>query len=136
MGAKKGQLFVVSIVFMIGMIFAVQQVLFNYSRVQMSSPFEIHDAEVFDNILDIVNRTAMESYYCNETKDGFHGRLESLKASFLEEFGRDYSIEILYTLDCSKWENSPPNSAPLSLSLSVNRQGRDTRGTFQIYHGQ
>lgn len=136
MGAKKGQFFVVSIVFMVGMIFAVQQVLFNYSRVDMSSPFEIRDAEVFDSVVGVVNRTVKESFYCNDTKDGFQGRLDKLKASLLEEFGREYSIEILYNLDCSKWGNSPPNPAPLSLSLSVNRQGRDTRGTFQMYHAQ
>lgn len=134
MALKKGQMFIISIVFFIGMIFVVQQALFNYSAVDMSSAFEIHDAEVFDSILGIVDKTITESYYCNETKDSFQERMEKLKASFLEEHGKEYSIEILYTLDCSNWDNFPPNPAPLSLGLSLSRQGRDTRGNFQLYH--
>lgn len=129
-------MFVVSVVFLIGLIFVVQQALFNYSAIDMSSSFERHDAEVFGNVLGILNKTVVETYYCNETKDGFAERIEQLKASFLEEFGREYSIEILYSLNCNRWNNVPPGPAPLALTLSVNGQGRDTRGAFQLYHMQ
>jgi hypothetical protein len=134
MSRRKGQLFVVSVVFLVGMIFVVQQVLFNYSAVDMSSAFEIYDTEVFSNIYSVINKTAVETYYCNETKDSLAQNLETLKASFLEEYGKEYSIEILYVLNCSRWNNVLPAPAPLSLTLSVNGQSRDTRGTFQLYH--
>jgi hypothetical protein len=134
MGPKKGQMFIVSVIFLIGMVFVVQQALFSYSEIDMSSPFEIRDGEVFGNMADVVNKTITGSYSCNGTKDSFNERMEKLKASFLEEYGREYAVEILYTLDCSRWSNAPPDPAPLALSLDISRQGRDTRGTFQLYH--
>jgi len=134
MGPKKGQMFIVSVIFLIGMVFVVQQALFSYSEIDMSSPFEIRDGEVFGNMADVVNKTITGSYSCNGTKDSFNERMEKLKASFLEEYGREYAVEILYTLDCSRWSNAPPDPAPLALSLDISRQGRDTRGTLQMYH--
>jgi hypothetical protein len=100
----------------------------------MSSAFEIYDTEVFSNIYSVINKTAVETYYCNETKDSLAQNLETLKASFLEEYGKEYSIEILYVLNCSRWNSVAPAPAPLSLTLSVNGQSRDTRGTFSVYH--
>jgi hypothetical protein len=132
--ARKGQMFIVSVVFLIGMIFVVQQALFNYSSIDMASPYSVRDEEIFANILGVVNRTMAETHFCNETKDGFSMRMERLKASLLEEFGREYTIEIAYQLNCSAWDNAPPQPAPLSLTLSVGGQGRDTRGNFVFYH--
>ncbi|MFH1236852.1 MAG: hypothetical protein V1648_00390 [Candidatus Aenigmatarchaeota archaeon] len=132
MGARKGQLFLVSIVFLIGMIFIVQQALFQYSTIEMSKPFANRDAELFGNIIGVVNRTIVEAYYCNETKDSFGTRMDDIKTSFLEEHGREYSIEIKYDLNCTRWLSS--SRAPLWLSVSLTSQGRNTRGTFSMYH--
>ena len=132
--SRKGQLFIVAIVFLIGMIFIVQQLLFSYSNVDMSSSLEMRDAEIYDNILNAINKTLAESIYCNETDDSFKEKMERLKASFLEEHGREYSIEINYAINCSGWNNAPPSPAPLTFGLSIGRQGRDTRGNFQLYH--
>ena len=136
MSARKGQLFLVSIVFLIGMIFIVQQALFQYSTIEMSKPFANRDAELFGNIVGVVNRTIAEAYYCNETKDSFGMRMEDIKTSFLEEHGREYSIEINYDLNCTRWLAAPPSSPPLWLSVSLTSQGRNTRGTFNMYHVQ
>ncbi len=133
---RKGQLFIVSVVFMIGMVFVVQQALFNYSSVDMSEPFGARDAGVFQNVLRVVNGTMSGSYYCNETTDSFKARMDELKASFLEEHGREYSIEILYTLDCARWENAPPAPAPFNVSIVVTSRDRDTRGAFNLYHAR
>lgn len=134
MGARKGQLFLVSIVFLIGMIFIVQQALFQYSTIEMSKPFANRDAELFGNIVGVVNRTIAETYYCNETKDSFGIRMEDIKTSFLEEHGREYSIAIDYDLNCTRWLST--SSPPLWLSVSLTSQGRNTRGTFNMYHSQ
>lgn len=135
MSRKKGQLFIVAIVFLIGMIFTVQQALFQYSSIDMAKPFQARDSELFDNIIGMVNGTISETHYCNETKDSFALRIEKIKSSFLEEHGREYSIEIAYKLDCARWlAASPP--APLSLDVSITSQGRNTRGAFELYHIQ
>ncbi|MCK4335368.1 MAG: hypothetical protein KAW40_01445 [Candidatus Aenigmarchaeota archaeon] len=134
MGSKKGQLFLIAIVFMIGMIFVVQQALFQYSTIEMSEPFERKDIDLFSNMIEIVNKTITETHSCNETKDSFYNKMEEMKISLLEEHGRVYSIEINYDLDCSKWNNLPPNPGPLKITISVASLGRDTRGTYEFYH--
>jgi hypothetical protein len=133
MGKKKGQLFLVAIVFLVGMIFIVQQALFQYSEVDITEPFMAMDVRIFNNILSGLNQTIRETYYCNETKDSFENRLEDLKTSFQEEYGRTYSIEMLYALNCSNWGKTPPNN-PLTITIAVSGQGRDTRGTYTFYH--
>lgn len=136
MGSKKGQLFLIAIVFMIGMIFIIQQALFQYSSIEMSEPFEREDVELFSNMVEIVNETIKETYYCNETKDSFENKMEEMKMLFLEEHGRVYSIEIIYALNCSNWNNLPPDLGPLKITISIASLGRDTRGTYEFYHEQ
>jgi len=132
----KGQLFLVAVVFLVGMIFVVQQALFQYSSVDISKAFEDRNGDLFGNMVEVVNKTITETYYCNDTKDSFQNRLEDIKTAFLEEQGVEYAVEITYALDCSKWLNSPPNPAPLRATLSVTGRGSDTRGTFLLYHKQ
>lgn len=134
MGSKKGQLFLVAIVFMVGMIFVVQQALFQYSTIKMSEPFERKDAGLFNGMVEVVNKTIRETYNCNETKDSFEDKMEELKISLLEEHGRIYSIEIIYDLNCSNWNNIPPDPGPLKIMISVASLGSDTRGNFEFYH--
>ena len=134
MGSKKGQLFLIAVVFLVGMIFVVQQALFQYSSIQMSEPFERMDVEIFKNMLDVINTTIKETYVCNETKDNFNDKMIILKNTLLEEYGRAYTLEIVYVLDCENWNNVPPNPAPLYMTISVEGVGRDTRGSFDFYH--
>ncbi|UCC91396.1 MAG: hypothetical protein JSV39_03730 [Candidatus Aenigmatarchaeota archaeon] len=134
MGSKKGQLFLIAIVFLIGLIFVIQQALFQYTSIEMSEPFEERGAEIFGNIIEVVNKTIRETHSCNETKDSFENNMEEIKISFLKEHGKAYSIEISYDLDCSKWNNAPPNPGPLKITLSVTGMNKDTRGTYEFYH--
>lgn len=134
MGSQKGQLFLVAVVFMIGVVFAVQQSLFQYSTIEMAQAFASRHVNLYGNIVDEVNATVRNTYYCNETKDSFQQRIEKLKTSFLEEHGREYSIEIVYALNCSNWFSAPPNPSPLRITISVSGEGKDARGTFDFYH--
>ncbi len=136
MGSKKGQLFLVAIVFLIGIIYVVQQSLFNYTSVEMSEPFENTDIVLFENIVNLVNETIRDTPSCNETKDSFEGKMSDLKLSLLREHGRAYSIDIVYEIDCFRWKNTPPSPAPLRMSVTVTGPGRDIRGTYEFYHVQ
>ncbi len=134
MGSQKGQLFLVAVVFMIGVVFAVQQSLFQYSTIEMAEAFGTRHVDLLDNMVGVVNATIRNTYYCNETKDSFQQRLEKLKTSLLEEHGREYSIEIAYSLNCSNWFNAQPNPSPLRITISVSGEGKEARGTFDFYH--
>lgn len=124
----------VAVVFIIGVIFVVQQSLFQYSTIEMTEAFASRQVELFRNVVDEINETIRDTYYCNETRDSFQQRIEKLKTSFLEEHGREYSIEIVYALDCSYWLSSPPSPSPLRTTVSVSGQGKEARGTFDLYH--
>ncbi len=132
----KGQLFMVAIVFLIGMVFVVQQALFTYSSIDVSQPFNARGGGLFRDMVGIVNQTIKDTYYCNETRDSFQDRLDDIKTLFLAEHGREYSIEFTYSLNCSAWSNAQPSPSPLRITISVTSRGSDTRGTFDFYHKQ
>lgn len=134
MGSEKGQLFMVSIIFLIGMIFIVQQNLFQYTNIEMSEPFQEKDIIILENVAKAINRTISETQYCNATEDNFASRMEELKRILLREYGRYYNIEMAYELDCSEWYSKPGGTAPLKVTISVSGLERDTRGTFDFYH--
>ena len=133
MGSKKGQLFLVAIVFLIGLLFVIQQSLFQYSEITMSEPFDERSIETIENILGVINQTVRETHYCNETEDSLSKRMEELKLSLLEEFGRTHKTEIVYAINCTNWENTYGPS-PLRVTIAISGLGKDTRGTFDFYH--
>ncbi len=136
MGSKKGQLFIVGIIFLLSLIFAVQQALFQYSEINISEPFKIRDAEILSDIIQVVNQTIRDTHSCDQTKDNFENRVEELRNSFLDEYGRTYSSEISYVLECANWDNTHLQAPPLTMTISISGSGKDTRGTFNFYHNQ
>ena len=134
MGSKKGQLFLVAIVFLIGVIFIIQQALFQYSSLEMAKPFKTKDIDLFMDTLRVINETIKNTYYCNETKDSFEDRMEELRTSLLQERRIGRSIDIVYELNCSNWDNVPPDESPLKVMLRITGPGRETSGNFEFYH--
>ena len=135
MGRKKGQLFFVAIVFMIGLIFIIQHALFQYTSMDMSEPFENTDYHLVRDTINSINTTLIETQNCNETKDNFAERMEEFKL-LLERsnFRGIYGISVIYDLKCDNWKNTPPEPAPLDLTVSVTGMGKETSGNFEMYH--
>ena len=92
MGSKKGQLFLVAIVFLIGMVFIIQQSLFQYTSLDLSRPFKTGEFETVRNVVDVINETIIQTPNCDETKDSFENRIEDMRSYLFEEQGKIYSF--------------------------------------------
>lgn len=134
MASKKGQLFLVSVVFLIVMIFVIQQSLFSYGYIDPSEAYDSRVVDILADLIEEVNLTIRNADVCSGTKDSFEENMRDMKSSLLQEFGRAYSIEMIYELNCSFWPNPPPQDPPLFMTLSVTGPGKDARATYGFYH--
>jgi len=131
----KGQMFVVAMVFLVGLMFIAQQVMFQYTALDISEPMRLSDAHVTRSLTDMVNRTIKTNMECSGSDDSFETYLEELESVLeREETGRIYIIQLAYSLDCSFWDNQPPDENPLNISIRVISLGMDTTGQFKFYH--
>ncbi|NIO23008.1 MAG: hypothetical protein GTN38_03210 [Candidatus Aenigmarchaeota archaeon] len=131
----KGQMFVVAMVFLVGLIFVVQQVLFQYTLIDISEPMRLSDTHTIRSLTEDVNRTIKASMQCNGSDDSFETYLEELDSVIKkEETGRIYVIYISRSLNCEFWGNSPPAENPLNISIRITGLGKDTTGSFKFYH--
>jgi hypothetical protein len=131
----KGQMFVVAMVFLVGLIFIAQQVMFQYASIDISEPAGTNDVHVIRSLKDMINQTIKTTRECNESEDSFERYLEELEYMLEgEETGRFYIISLTKSLDCEFWENTPPSENPLNITIRVTGTGKDTTGSFKLYH--
>lgn len=131
MPARKGQMFVVTAVFLTGLLFAVQQVLLTYSLLDLSRPMESREHYMVKNVLDSVGETITASGDCLEFERNLNWLLMTLEQDYSSE---GYVLDTSYYLDCSRWDNEYPAPAPFSMSVTM--LGRyDVSGTIKFYKG-
>ena len=117
-------MFLVSFVFAVGLIFVIQQSLFQYTDIDISEPS-----------LEVINRTIINTDSCDSGKESFTKKMEELKTFFGRETIRKlYQLEVLYQLDCTFWENSRPAESPLNLTIRLNGPKIKSYGSFALYH--
>jgi len=128
-------MFVVAIVFLVGLIFMIQQVLFQYTILDISEPARMSDTHVIRSLSEDINRTIKAKLECKGSDDSFERYLEELDSSLKkEETGRIHVISISESLDCNYWNNLPPAESPLNISIRITGLGKDTVGSFRMYH--
>jgi hypothetical protein len=131
----KGQMFVVAVVFLIGLIFVAQQIMFQYTLIDISEPMRLSDSHIIRSLTNDINRTIKTTLECNGTDDSFERYLEELDSVLKrEETGRIYVMYVSRSLNCEFWDNQPPAENPLNLSVRITGLGKDTTGQFKFYH--
>jgi hypothetical protein len=128
---RKAQMFIVTMIFLVSLIFAVQQNLSAYSFLDLSKTFEKDDIYIFNSIMNSFNESlAVDD--CSEAENN----LEELD-SFIERMViTNMIVDVSYTLDCSKWSSTPPAEAPLQLSIHLKGIATETEGSFSLYKNQ
>jgi hypothetical protein len=115
----KGQMFIITMVFLIGLVFAVQNNLSAYNFLDLAKAFEKNDLYLLEGIKISFNE-ALKYPTCSETEKN----LREL-ADFLEErIIGGTSIEIDYSFSC------PPKN--LSLTIHLKSIEMDTRETLEL----
>ena len=136
MAAKKAQMFVVTAVFLTGLLFAVQEAMLTYAYIDMSGIFKSRENYMLMNLIDGINESARGP---DDDISGCHEFEKNLKELILLA-GSDinmqgYHIEVYYDLNCSYWNNTYPGKAPLRLTM-IFIGTYDASGTLQFYHNQ
>jgi hypothetical protein len=129
----KAQMFIIAAIFIVGLAFFVQQALFRYSSLDISEPMRTNDYYAFRSVNEMINYTIKTTGSCESGKDNFRqnlGEIESLLSK--ESANMGYITSISYDLNCSKWNNKPPDPGPLDLTLYTTGLGTETKGSFNL----
>ncbi|MBI4020320.1 MAG: hypothetical protein HY367_03225 [Candidatus Aenigmarchaeota archaeon] len=120
----KGQFFIVSMVFLVGLVFVVQQLLLQYGAIRPLEPLENDDVALTNNIRDAFNATLATSGDCTEAERNL---------GELSEFIRDrqpmggFFIEASHNFTCS---TSGPFPSTLEVDIMASSPKIDTRTRF------
>lgn len=130
-GKKKAQMFIITTLFLIGLIFSVQQMIFQYTAIDLSSTFRENNIYLLQNTKNIINKTIRSAPDCQDFRTNMK-ELNDFLNSRIPLGG--YSLSLSYQLDCSNWGNSLPNPAPLNLTLQIIGKNVDTSARMNLYH--
>jgi len=133
LGRRKGQMFIITMVFLIGFVFAVQQNLFQYSALEVSEYIEQNDAYLLQNIKGLFS-DALQSVTGCETAEECCSTA-SQKVSSLSNYLTSqilkggYVLELGYSfLDCeANWET---NNNVLKIDIVLISETTETKATY------
>ena len=94
----KAQMFVVTMIFLAGLIFFVQQALFGYTALDLTEPFEADEFYTNENIRDIVDEIIEGSATSEEANEKILEFTDFVKGEVVK---RGYELKGDYLLDCS-----------------------------------
>jgi len=129
-GKKKAQMFIVTTLFMIGLIFTVQQLIFQYTALDLSVPFKENSIYLLRNTKEVINTTIRSTPDCTV----FTANIKELK-DFLDRripYG-GYSLSLDYKLNCTKWANSYPQASPMNVTLQIVGKTSETASRVYFY---
>ena len=104
----KGQMFVVTMVFLVSLIFVVQQSLFQYAAMDTINTFSSHDIYMMNNLRELFNETLQLSSDCSKATTNLNDLGEYIND---QAFMAGYTVDIGNTtssIECSNWGTSDP----------------------------
>jgi len=126
-------MFIVTMIFLTGLIFAVQQLLLQYTFIDLSEPLQKNDIYLYRDIRTTVGSVMGGSScsYALKELDEIHAFLRGLET-------RGYIIDLKYNgfsepaLNCQFWNTSTP---VLALDVMITGPGTETSGTITYLSG-
>jgi hypothetical protein len=130
MGVSKGQMFVLTVIFLMGSVFAVQQILFSYASTDFAADSGNDDFYVLKTVRDAAAATVALSPDCANVS----GSLAEFEGFLRTGAVGGFLVTADHDLECANWGNSPPAPAPVTLTVYVKGRGLDTLATYELYH--
>lgn len=115
----KGQMFIITIVFLIGMIFAVQGNLSGYNFLDLADSFKRNDLSILLGVRGSFEE-ALKTGGCQETSNN----LQELESFLESRVIQGFSIEIDHSFDCP--------TKTLTLTTHLKSIEMDTRQTITL----
>jgi len=116
----KAQMFIITMVFLVGLIFTVQAALSQYSYLDLAKAFKESDHHTLVSIKKSFEDAHKSSPECHKAEEKF----QELEHFFEKEVVEGSAVEIDYSLDCL------PKT--LTLSIHLKSAGIDTMETLTI----
>lgn len=126
---KKGQMFIVTVVFLVGVVFVVQQILLQYSYLDLPSSYQHGDFHLMRSAEIITTRAVTVAGTCTEAE-------ENLKTSLLflaEQTAGGYSLDVDYSVNCTNWDNKFPEPGPVTANIRITSESSETTNTMVVY---
>jgi len=127
MASIKGQMFIVTMVFFIALIFSVQQLLLQYAAIDLSTPPQATDAYLVENMEPIFQAALDSSDDCEEAR----ANVRELKNLITRTIKGGYSVDISGDIACSPdWPSAPQ----LTILVTVTGETSETQSSLELYH--
>ena len=134
MNRKKAQMFLVTVVFLSGVIFAVQGFLVQYMTMDLSEPMQSNDVFILENIRDMFGETIKTGTDCDDALLNMNLLHEFLITRML----KGYTVELKYNkenepnLVCANW--APGATDPvLTLTVHISGTNTETTGVYEYF---
>ncbi|RLI96698.1 MAG: hypothetical protein DRO99_04020 [Candidatus Aenigmatarchaeota archaeon] len=125
----KGQMFIVTIVFLVGLIFSVQQILFQYSYLDVPASYQKYDYYLTMDVREMIIDTITASPSCEEARH----RIDDVLLFMNKQATRGYSVKIDARFNCSRWYNKPGEQAPVNVSIIITGTELEMMDNLWIY---
>ena len=112
----KGQMFMVTMIFLAGLIMSVQQILIQYARLDLGQPFIRDDSELLQSIVNIINKSVRP---CSEQN------IRELFARLSKQDFGIYDVRIAWDLNCSRQK-------PLHVDIQILSPGSKTEASYDF----
>lgn len=127
--ARKAQMFVVTMIFLIGLIFSVNSLFFQYTALDLSTPFRENTVYLLQNTKGIINNTIKTTPNCTD----FTTKMKELKDFLDRRIPRGgYSLSLSYKVNCTNWDSA--TNPPLNLTIQIVGKNADTSAMVFMYH--
>jgi len=127
-------MFILTIIFLVGLIYVVQQSLAGYSILDFSEPFESNEFYIIKNVKEMFETTLTSTPECVVGKDNAQENMNEL----MNLIGRKivfggFTLDIDYDLYCTYWNNV---AGPEPLNLTIRAIGRQSESVvnYKLYH--
>lgn len=128
---KKGQMFILTMVFLIGLVFVIQQSFMNWFAysIDFYANTQRNDYYTFNSIRQMSQATLLTSPSCTDARESFNDMTSFLQSRVLSGYFLEYSAR----LNCAYWNNPPPQPPPLNVTIHVTGKGLDSYSNFNLY---
>ena len=130
----KGQTFILTIVFLVGLVFVVQQLLLQYSSIDLPASFRESDYYFMKNVKNMIQQSVSSASSCGEAEENIEETLVFLNRHVAG--GYSISIEFLDNsmVNCTNWNNGPPDPAPVNARIRLVAEGMDIVEDASVYN--
>ena len=126
----KGQMFILTMVFLVGLIFSVQSLLLSYNYIDLSQAPQTTDANVLRAVSAAIKDTVMRTESCSDVS----GNLDEFSMGISTGMLAIYDIRISYNIYCDRWNNPYPNPPPIEADINITGEMTETSAILSFYH--